>query len=107
MYLLLTLKDHMANKRSLICILKDTGITPQLKKDVCLAKRIDYVGHVFRLGKLAGTNYFTDAFQNLKTNHDDRTEIFFVPFNLFKQFLCSLERLLSPFSRLLRKMQGR
>lgn len=61
-----TTNEHMEHFRQLLTLLEDSSATIYLKKCNLSTNRVDYVGHVFRLGCLEGSTLTIDAVHGVK-----------------------------------------
>lgn len=47
-----TAKNYMSHLRQIITLLRDSGVALKLKRCLCLAEKIDHLGHVICIGRL-------------------------------------------------------
>lgn len=99
-----SIEAHLDHVYSVLQLLKDAGVTLQLKKCQFFTDNVDYLGHVIRPGKLQVADKTTEAIEGLKPPTTvTGIRSFLGLCNVFRRFVPNFARISSPLNAKLRK----
>lgn len=98
----------MKHTRMVLRLLKDVGVTLKLQKRAFFTNKVDYSGHIIRLGRLGVDSHTAEAICELKTTTTVTDLRSFLGLcNVLKRSVPNFVRIVSLLSRHLKKTQAK